>query len=78
MDLDEEQMEEPTVSNHGRRYPLRERRAPQRFLDAEHVLLTDEGDPENLEEAKKYTHNCKWLSVMSDEMDSRIRTTYLN
>ena len=40
------------------------------FLDVEHVLLTDEGEPESFEEAKDDTHNCKWLSAMQDEMDS--------
>ena len=32
-----------------RRCPLRERRAPWRFLDEEHVLLTDEGELEKTE-----------------------------
>ena len=44
-DSDEEVEEEPTVPNKGRRYPLRERRAPPRFLDEERVLLTNEGEP---------------------------------
>ena len=34
------------------------------------MLLTDEGEPESFEEAKRDTHNRKWLSVMHDEMDS--------
>ena len=34
------------------------------------MLLTDEGEPETLEEAKEDTHSRKWLSVMQDEMDS--------
>ena len=58
------------AENQGRRYPLRERRAPRRFPDEEHVLLTDEGEPETFEEAKEDTHNRKWLSAMQDEMDS--------
>ena len=62
--------QESTTSNQGRRYPLRERRAPRRFPDEEHVLLTDEGDLERFEEATRDTHNRKWLSVMQDEMDS--------
>ena len=43
---------------------------PWRFPDAEHVLLTDEGEPESFEEAKDDTHTLKWLSAMQDEMDS--------
>ena len=58
------------LENQGRRYPLREKRDPQRFSDAEHVLLTNEGEPESFEEAMKETHNRKWLSDMHDEMDS--------
>ena len=58
------------VENQGRRYPLRERRAPRRFPDEEHVLLTDEGEPETFEEEKEDTHSRKWLSAMQDEMDS--------
>ena len=50
--------------NQGRRYPLRERRAPQRFPDAKHVLLTDEGEHDNFEEVEKDTHRCNWLSAM--------------
>ena len=51
-DSDEEHMEEPVTEARRQRYPLRERRAPRRFPDAEHVLLTDEGEPESFEEAK--------------------------
>ena len=58
------------MPNGGRRYPLRERRAPRRFPDEEHVLLTDEGEPESFEEAKNNTHSRKWLSAMEEEMDS--------
>ena len=36
---------EPTATNEGRRYPLRDRRVPQRFPDRGYVLLTDEGNP---------------------------------
>ena len=61
---------EPVAEGQRWRYPLRERRPPQRFLDAEHLLLTDEGEPESFEEAKEDTHNRKWLSAMHDEMDS--------
>ena len=67
---DEEVKEEPTMPNGCRRYPVRERRAPQRFPDEERVLLTDEGEPESFEEAKNDTHNQKWLSAMQEEMDS--------
>ena len=58
------------VKSQGRRYPLRERRAPRRFLDEEHVLLTYKGEPETFDEAKEDTHKRKWLSAMQDEMDS--------
>ena len=58
------------AESQGRRYPLRERKAPRRFPNAEHVLLTDEGELESFEEAKNDTHNRKWLSAMQDEMDS--------
>ena len=34
------------------------------------MLLTDEGEPKSFEEAKKDTHNRKWLSDMQEEMDS--------
>ena len=40
------------------------------IFSEEHVLLTDEGEPESFEEAKDDTHNQKWLSAMQDEMDS--------
>ena len=69
-DSDGEETKEPIVGNQVRRYPLRGRRPPQRFSDVEHVLLTDEGELESFEEAKKDTHNRKWLSAMQDEMDS--------
>ena len=70
-DSDEEPTKEPVVENQGWRYPLRERRGPQRFLEEEHVLLIDEGEPESFEEEKEDTHSRMWLSVMQDEMDSR-------
>ena len=69
-DSDEEQIVESVAEGQTRRYPLRERRPPRRFSDAEHVLLTDEGETKSFEEAKDDTHNCKWLSAMQDEMDS--------
>ena len=69
-DSDEEQRVEPVAEGQRWRYPLRERRPPRRFPDVEHVLRTDEGEPESFEEAKEDTHNCKWLSAMQDEMDS--------
>ena len=50
-DSDEEQMV-PVVEGQRRRYPLRERRAPRRFPDAEHVLLTDEGELESLKKQR--------------------------
>ena len=61
---------EPVAEGQRRRYPLRERRAPRRFPDAEHVLLIDEGEPESFEEEKDDTHIRKWLSAMQNEMDS--------
>ena len=66
----EEVEEEPIVPNGGRRYTLRERRAPDRFTDEERVLITDEGELESFEEAMNDTHSRKWLSVMQEEMDS--------
>ena len=69
-DSDEEETLEPVAESQGRRYPLRERTPPRRFPDPEHVLLTDEGEPESFEEAKDDTHSRKWLSAMQDEMDS--------
>ena len=60
IDSDEEVEDELTVPNAGRRYPLREQRAPRRFPDEERVLLTDEGEPESYKEAKKDTHNREW------------------
>ena len=52
LDSDEEEILESVAESQGRGYPLRERKAPRRFPDAEHVLLTDEGEPESFEEAK--------------------------
>ena len=69
-DSDEEVTEELVIENQGWRYSLRDRRVPQRFLEKERILLTDEGEPKIFEEAKKDTHNHKWLSAMQDEMDS--------
>ena len=67
---DEEVKEEPTMPNGCRRYPVRERRAPQRFPNEERVLLTDEGEPESFEEATNDTHSRRWLSAMQEETDS--------
>ena len=61
-DSDEEETLEPVAESHGRRYPLRERKAPRRFPDAEHVLLTDEGEPESFEEAKEDCCMLGWTS----------------
>ena len=47
---EEEGPSEPTEESRGRKYP-------QRFPDREYVLLTDEGEPESFEEAKRDTHN---------------------
>ena len=58
---------EPTTS--GRRYPLRERRAPTTYA-SQYILLTDEGEPECYDEAIADEHREKWLSAMQDEMDS--------
>ena len=50
---------------------------PQKFPDREYVLLTDEGELESFEEAKKDAHNKKWLHAMQDEMDSlHVNHTY--
>ena len=57
--LAKEVKEELTVPNGGRRYPLRERRAAQKFPDEERVLLTNEGDLESFEEVKNDTHSGK-------------------
>ena len=32
--------------------------------------MTDEGEPESFDEAKRDTHSHKWLSAMQDKMDS--------
>ena len=66
---DEELTIELMVENQGREYPLREKIPPQ-ISDEECLLLTNEGELESFEEAKRDTHNCKWLSAMQDEMDS--------
>ena len=63
-DSDEEEIVETVAEGQRRRYPLRGRRAPRRFPDVEHVLLTDEVEPESFEEAKDDTHSRKWLSAM--------------
>ena len=67
-DSDEESVEkknkEPASNNQGKRYPLIKRSPPRRFPVEEHVLLTDMGKPESIEEAKKDTHNRKWLGSM--------------
>ena len=67
-DSDEEPTEVPVVENQGRRYPLREKRAPQRFPDEEHVLLTNEGEPETFEEVKEDAI-IEWLG-RKDEPDN--------
>ena len=66
----EEVKQETSASNGGKRYHLRQRKGLQRFPNEEHVLLTDEGEPEIFEKAKRDTHNLEWLSDMQDEMDS--------
>ena len=57
---------EPTATNEGRRYPLRDRRVPQRFPDREYVLLNYEGEPESFEEATRDAHNyrMRWSLCM--------------
>ena len=30
----------------------------------EHIMMTDEEEPKNFEEAKEDTHSCKWLNAM--------------
>ena len=60
---------EPESTEGGRRYPLRERRAPIRY-SSQYGLLTDEGELECYEETITEEHKEKWLSAMQDEMDS--------
>ena len=66
---EEEGPSETTYENRGRRYPLTKRRAPRRYLDKEYMLLTDEGELESFEEARRDTRSRELLSVMQDEMD---------
>ena len=66
-ELAETSKREPTTS--GRRYPLRERKAPTTYV-SQYILLTDEGEPECYEEAIADEHREKWLSAMQDEMES--------
>ena len=47
-ELAETSGKEPTMS--GRRYPLRERKAPITYA-SQYILLTDDGEPECYEEA---------------------------
>ena len=53
----------------GRRYPLRETKAPPTYAN-QYILLTDESEPECYEEAIADEHREKWLSTMQDEMES--------
>ena len=50
---------EPELTMGGRRYPLRERRAPTRYA-SQYVLLTDEGELECYDEAMAHVHKEKW------------------
>ena len=52
-DSDEEEILEPVAESQRRRFP-----------DTEHVLLTNEGEPESFKEGKDDTHSRKWLSAM--------------
>ena len=52
----------------GRRYPLRERRAPTTQA-SQYMLLTDEGELEFYEEAMADKQKERWLSAVQDEMD---------
>ena len=65
---------EPKPTMRGRRYPLRERRAPTTYA-SQYILLIDEGEPECYDEAITDEHKEKWLSAMQDEKDSCIRIT---
>ena len=60
---------EPEPTTGGRRYPLKERRAPTTHV-SQYILMTDEGDPECYDETIADKHKEKWLSTMQDEMDS--------
>ena len=53
----------------GRRYPLKERKAPTTYA-SQYILLTNEGEPECYDEAIADKHRERWLSAMQDEMDS--------
>ena len=59
----------PKPTTGGRRYPLREKRAPTTYA-SEYILLTDEGELECYDGAIADKHKEKWLSAMQDEMDS--------
>ena len=60
---------EPEPTMEGRRYPLKERRAPTRYTN-QYVLLIDEGGPECYDEAIVDEHKEKWLSAMQEEIES--------
>ena len=56
---------EPKPTMGGRRYSLRERRAPTTYT-SQYILLTDDGEPECYDEAIVDKHKEKWLSAMQD------------
>ena len=58
---------EPTTG--GRRYPLRERKAPIQY-SSQYIPLKDEGEAECYEKAMADEHKEKWLGAMQDEIDS--------
>ena len=53
----------------GRRYPLRERKAPITYA-SQYVLLADDSEPECYEEAIADESREKWLNAMQEEMES--------
>ena len=58
---------EPTMS--GRRYPLRERKAPTTYA-SQYILLTDDGESERYKEAMADESREKWLNAMQEEIES--------
>jgi Reverse transcriptase (RNA-dependent DNA polymerase) len=48
----------------------RERQPSKRYLSSEYILLTEEGEPESLQEAQIHKDKAKWQDAMKDEMKS--------
>ena len=60
-ELAETSEREPTMS--GRRYPLKERKAPTTYA-SQYILVIDEGKPKCYNEAIVDEHREKWLSAV--------------